>query len=53
MDNICVGCGRTVREIRIWSSCSDEEKQRIISESRIRASSLQKLRDQGLSDDQK
>jgi predicted Fe-S protein YdhL (DUF1289 family) len=53
VDNICVGCGRTVRELRIWSSCSDEEKQEIVSKSCDRLRSMQELRDEGfLHDDE-
>ena len=50
-DGICVGCGRTVRELRIWSNCNDEEKQEIVSESRNRLKSMQDVRDEGLHKD--
>lgn len=52
-DGICVGCGRTVRELRAWSKCNDEEKKEIVTESRDRLRSMQILRDQGfLHDDE-
>lgn len=51
VDNICVGCGRTVRELRIWSNCNDEEKQKIISESRNRLKCMQDVRNEGLHND--
>ena len=47
-DGICVGCGRTVRELRIWSNCNDKEKQQIVSESRDRLKRMQELRDEDL-----
>ena len=50
-DNICVGCGRTVRELRIWNNCNDEEKQEIVSESRNRLKRMQDVRDEGLHKD--
>jgi predicted Fe-S protein YdhL (DUF1289 family) len=52
-DNICVGCGRTVRELRIWNNCNDEEKQEIVSQSRDRLRSMQSVRDEGISEDNK
>lgn len=52
-DGICVGCGRTVREIRIWSNCNDEEKQEIVSKSCDRLRSMQDVRDEGLHKDDK
>ena len=50
-DGICVGCGRTVRQLRIWSKCDDEEKLKIRKESSERLSSMQKLRDDGFLSD--
>lgn len=35
-ENVCLGCGRTVREIRIWHKSSDEEKLEIIAKSQRR-----------------
>ena len=52
-DGICVGCGRSIRELRMWSSCNDEEKQKIVSESCNRLKRMQALRDEGfLHDDE-
>ena len=28
-DEICVGCGRTFDEVRLWNTLSDEEKAKI------------------------
>lgn len=50
-DGVCHGCGRTVREIRIWSKSNDKEKQQIVTESSLRLKRVQALRDEGLSDD--
>ena len=49
--SICVGCGMTIKDIRIWRSASDEEKREILRQSSIRASSMQEMRDQGLRND--
>lgn len=35
-ENVCVGCGRTVRDIRTWHKASNEEKIEIIAKSRQR-----------------
>lgn len=48
-EGFCVSCGRTVREIRIWSKCDDKEKQKIIEQSRLRIG-LPPVRDKGVSD---
>ena len=45
VDNVCVGCGRTVRELRIWANSNDEERLKIIKESSERLSRLQEMRD--------
>jgi predicted Fe-S protein YdhL (DUF1289 family) len=50
-DQICVGCGMTIRDIKIWRSTDDQTREEIIRESRIRASSMQKMRDEGFHDD--
>ena len=51
IDGVCHGCGRTIREIRIWSKCDDKEKQKIVTESSLRLKRVQALRDEGVSDD--
>jgi predicted Fe-S protein YdhL (DUF1289 family) len=48
IDGLCAGCGRTVREIRIWSSSNDETKREIIAESSKRKSSMQELRERDI-----
>jgi predicted Fe-S protein YdhL (DUF1289 family) len=48
IDGFCAGCGRTVREIRIWSSSNDETKREIIAESSKRKSSMQELRERDI-----
>ena len=30
-DNVCEGCGRTAREIRLWSSYSEAEREAVLS----------------------
>ncbi len=49
--NVCVGCGMTVRDIRTWRSASDEEKREIHRQSSMRASSMQEMRNQGFHND--
>ena len=49
-ENWCVGCGMTVRDLRIWSSVDEEEQRRIVKESRERVR-LQELRDDDLLQD--
>lgn len=49
-ENWCVGCGMTVRDLRIWRSVDEEEQKRIVAESSERVR-LQNLRDDNLSDD--
>lgn len=29
-DNVCIGCGRTSKEIATWSKLSNEDKQQIL-----------------------
>lgn len=31
LDDVCLGCHRTIDEILIWSSASDEEKLAVLS----------------------
>ena len=47
----CVGCGMTVRDLRIWRSADEEEQKRIVAESSERVR-LQELRNNRLQDDQ-
>ena len=49
-DHWCVGCGRTVREIRIWKNASEEEQKEILAKSGERLS-LQTMRNKNVSDD--
>ena len=50
-DNVCVGCGRTVREIRIWFNASEEERREILRacSDRLR---VRDLRDESVQVDQ-
>lgn len=34
--DICIGCGRSLREIAAWSSATAEQKQRIVEHARQR-----------------
>jgi predicted Fe-S protein YdhL (DUF1289 family) len=36
LNGICVGCGRTVGEIRAWTSMSNEEKKEAVEKSKTR-----------------
>ena len=46
----CVGCGMTIRDLRVWRNVNEEEREKIVAQSRNRVA-MQKLRDEGLSDD--
>ena len=37
---ICLGCGRTIQEITDWIVLKDEEKERVIHQSKIRLDNL-------------
>jgi predicted Fe-S protein YdhL (DUF1289 family) len=50
-EGICQACGMTVRDLRIWRSTDDQTREKIITESRLRLDSMQKLRDEGFVDD--
>jgi|TARA_R100000479_G_C6243660_1_gene149765 predicted Fe-S protein YdhL (DUF1289 family) len=41
----------TVRDIRIWRSVSDQEREEIVTESSLRLKRMQALRDEGIPDD--
>ena len=43
----CIGCGMTVRDLRVWSSVDEEEQERIRNESSERVR-LQNMRDDDL-----
>jgi len=30
-NGLCLGCGRTLDEIACWSTCSDEERRRVMA----------------------
>ena len=36
--SLCIGCFRTIEQIAKWKTYSDEEKRKVIKESRIRKS---------------
>jgi predicted Fe-S protein YdhL (DUF1289 family) len=50
-DNWCVGCGRTVREIRIWKNASEKEQKEILAKisERLR---LQEMRNKNIYNDE-
>ena len=48
---VCVGCGMSVRDLRVWRSVDDQEKEKIIRASRDRLRCLQMLRDEDLYND--
>lgn len=50
-DNVCVGCGRNVLEIKRWRKSNDEERLKVIQESSERLSRLQEMRDDGFLSD--
>ena len=47
---VCIGCGRTVREIRIWTNASEEEQKEILAKSSERLR-LQAMRDKNIYND--
>lgn len=49
-ENVCVGCGRTVREIRIWRNASEEEQKEILAKSSERLR-LQEMWDKNIYND--
>ena len=50
---VCVGCGMTVRDLRIWRSADEQTREKIVTESRDRLRGMQILRDEGfLHDDE-
>lgn len=51
VDGLCHGCGRTIREIRLWSKLSEREKEEVSRESRDRFKRLQELRDEDIYND--
>jgi len=50
-DGECLGCFRTVEEIRNWRNMNEQEKREVCSKVRGRRSSVQGLRDEGVQDD--
>ena len=48
---ICSGCGRTKSEISNWRNMNEEEKEEVCSKARLRTSSVQRVRDESVSDD--
>ena len=39
-DDICIGCGRTKREIRVWKKLDKEDKRIVLAESALRLLAL-------------
>jgi len=50
-NGVCLGCFRTTQEISNWRNMNEEEKTEVCSKIRLRASSVQKMRNEGVSDD--
>jgi predicted Fe-S protein YdhL (DUF1289 family) len=50
-NGVCLGCFRTTQEISNWRNMNEEEKTEVCSKIRLRASSVQQMRDKGVSDD--
>jgi predicted Fe-S protein YdhL (DUF1289 family) len=50
-DGWCVGCGRTVREIRIWKNASEEEQAKIFTAESGERLRLQQVRDDNIYND--
>ena len=42
--DICVGCGRTIHEIVAWNRVDDDERRRIVENSRQRRINLEQAR---------
>ena len=40
-DDICIGCGRTKREVKAWKSLDKDEKRTVVAESALRLLALQ------------
>ena len=36
IDDICIGCGRTKREIKAWKKLDKDEKRAVLAESALR-----------------
>ena len=47
----CVGCYRTVDEIRNWRSMNEQEKREVCFKICLRASRMQAVRDESIQDD--
>jgi len=40
-DDICLGCGRTKREIKAWKKLNKDEKRAVLAESALRLLALE------------
>ena len=40
-DDICIGCGRTKREIKAWKKLDKDEKRAVLAESALRLLALE------------
>ena len=40
-DDICIGCGRTKREIRAWKKLDKDDKRTVLAESALRLLALE------------
>ena len=50
-NGVCLGCFRTTQEISNWRKMNEQEKEEVCSKIRLRASSMQQVRNKGVSDD--
>ena len=50
-NGVCLGCFRTTQEISNWRNMNEEEKEEVCSKARLRTSSVQRVRDESVSDD--
>jgi len=50
-DGHCTGCFRTIEEITQWRNMDEKEKEEVCSKICSRRSSMQALRNKGISDD--
>ena len=40
-DDVCIGCGRTKREIKAWKKLDKDEKRAVLAESALRLLALE------------
>ena len=50
-DGICTGCYRDIYEIRNWRNLNEQDRDEIREKIRLRAASMQGVRDESVRDD--